>query len=46
MYQIIQVLIWPDSVNEALVKYVEDNKIDPRRIEIVDQDMIIIRNEE
>lgn len=41
----VQVLVWPDSVDERIVAYVERNNIDPSRIEIVDESHIVIRNE-
>jgi hypothetical protein len=40
----VQVLIWPDSVNQLLVEYVEENKIDPRKIEIVSENEIVIHS--
>jgi hypothetical protein len=42
----VQVLIWPDSVNERIVEYVEEQKIDPSRIEIISRNHIVIHNEE
>lgn len=40
----VQVRIWSDGVDELIVKWVEDNKIDYRLIEIVSETEIIIHN--
>lgn len=39
---VIQILIWPESVNELIVQHVEMEGIDPSRIEIVSPDEIVI----
>ena len=38
----IQVLLWPESVNELIVEWAEENNIDPSRIEIRNADEILV----
>jgi hypothetical protein len=41
---IFQILVWPHSVDERIVQYAIDHKIDPENIEIVSPTEIIIHN--